>query len=107
MLVSEREYIKDSLYDVFKEIIGEKYELIFEHENGRRPIPPFFSLDFSTIKLLGTTPYYYPSLVEKDDKLIFLSKQPVERWAMSLCDWQSQTYTSRGHTGAELSCLAR
>lgn len=80
MLVSEREYIKDSLYDVFKEIIGEKYELIFEHENGRRPIPPFFSLDFSNIRLLGTTPYFHPSLIEKDDKLILLSKQPVERY---------------------------
>jgi hypothetical protein len=79
MLVNEREYLKDCLYDIFKEIIGEP-ELIFEHENGVRPIPPFFSLDFSNIRLLGTTPYSPPSLIEKGDKLVYATRQPVERY---------------------------
>ena len=79
MLVKEKEYLKDSLYDIFKEIIGD-YELIYEHENGVRPIPPFFSLDFINIRLLGTTPYSPPNLIEKEDKLIYAERQPVERY---------------------------
>ena len=79
MLIEEKEYLRDSLYEIFKEIIGEDYELIFEHENGVRPVAPFFSLDLNSVRLLGSTPYYYPGLISDDEKLFNATRQPVER----------------------------
>lgn len=90
--MGEREELQEILYDFFDNIIEHKIPIIFENQNGVRPIPPFISIAFNSISTLGTTPYNYPYLEQKgnpddtDDtdessEIIYVEKlrQPVER----------------------------
>lgn len=81
-MVQEKEYLEETLYDFFFSILSsiekENLPLIYEGENGVRPVPPFLSLDFNGISVLGTTPYF-TQVFEEDETFIQASKQTVER----------------------------
>lgn len=84
--MSERNYLEDKLFDFFQGILDDidcYYPLIYEGENGVRPVPPFLSIQFNSIRLLGTTPYFKENVeeieVEGEKKYLDVSKQPVER----------------------------
>src|SRR5574344_173183 len=85
--MSEKEQIDEILYDFFfgilEDINKEEAPLIFEGENGVRPVPPFLSIGYGSITALGTIPYFKPRMdtVENNDekKYIETTVQPVER----------------------------
>lgn len=81
-MVQEKDYIEESLYDFFESILvkieKDSVPLIFEGENGVRPVPPFLSLSLNNISILGTTPYF-TAVKARDDKFYQSSKQAVER----------------------------
>ena len=64
--MSEREQIDEILYDFFfgilEDINKDKVPLIFEGENGVRPVPPFLSIGYGSITALGTIPYFKPRM---------------------------------------------
>lgn len=81
--MSEREQIDEILYDFFfgilEDINKDKFPLIFEGENGVRPVPPFLSLGFNGMEMSGTTPYFKPGVEEIDDKYYETSYRKIER----------------------------
>lgn len=85
--MSEREQIDEILYDFFfgilEDINKDKVPLIFEGENGVRPVSPFLSIGYGSITALGTIPYFKPRMntVENNDekKYFETTAQPVER----------------------------
>lgn len=82
--MSEREQLEDILYDFFAGVLAdigyENIQLIYEGENGVRPVPPFLSLAFNNITMLGTTAYFKPGMEEiAENKYFETSVQPIER----------------------------
>jgi hypothetical protein len=59
-MITEREYIKDNLYDFFIELltaIGSGIPLIYDNENGLRPAAPFLMLEFRSTVSPGMPDY--------------------------------------------------
>jgi hypothetical protein len=55
--IAERQYIKDTLFDVFTALLAEEgigVPLIWENSNGPRPVPPFLSLELREAVTEGT-----------------------------------------------------
>lgn len=60
-MVSEKEYLRNNLYDLFSQLIEDRssndpkgYPLIYERQNGIRPNGTFFSIEFRDTIQLGT-----------------------------------------------------
>lgn len=80
-MIFEKEYIEECLYDFFESLLPEdnKLAIIFENENGPRPVPPFLSVSFNSVNLLGTIPYF-TKVIATSTGNFQKSKQTVERY---------------------------
>jgi hypothetical protein len=67
-MTTERQYIKDNLYDFFIELLTAQgitdIPLIYDNENGPRPNAPFLMLEFRSTVSLGTPDYSGVSLAD-------------------------------------------
>jgi hypothetical protein len=65
-MITERQYIKDNLYDFFTELLTAQgiagIPLIYDNENGPRPKAPFLMLEFRSTVSLGMPDYSRVSL---------------------------------------------
>lgn len=77
--MTEREQIDDILYDFFTLLINNEVPIIFENENGVRPLAPFISIGYNAVNFLGTIPYFKERMVKENEKEYETSIQPVER----------------------------
>lgn len=81
--MQERSYLENTLYDYFADILkdlGINLQIVYESENGVRPVPPFLSIGFNSATMLGTTPYFKPRMQETgENTYIETSVQQVER----------------------------
>jgi hypothetical protein len=68
-MITERQYIKDNLYDFFIELLTAQgitdIPLIFDNENGTRPISPFLMLEFRLTVNPGMPNYSKISLADE------------------------------------------
>ena len=66
-MITERQYIKDNLYDFFTELLtalGFDIPLIYDNENGPRPQAPFLMLEFRATVSPGMPDYSKVSLAD-------------------------------------------
>lgn len=70
---SEKEYLKEILYDFFTYLFTQycncEFPLIYEFGNGIRPQSPFFSLQFNDVAMLGTNAYVNPLLEHRIEEI--------------------------------------
>ena len=67
-MINERQHIKDAIYDWVAAVVAEEGrtdEVVWNHEDGPRPKPPFISLEFTGTSTPGM-PYY--GMVELSDE---------------------------------------
>jgi hypothetical protein len=71
-MITERQYIKDSLYDVFAALLTaqgiDDIPLIYDNENGTRPAAPFLMLSFRSTVSPGMPDYSKVKLEDGTEK---------------------------------------
>jgi hypothetical protein len=88
-VISERQYLKDNLHEVFAAILeaeGSNLQIIFEDQNGIRPRAPFLSVKFGPTVGMGATMNFtrvkLPVLdgaVDTDADGVQTASQPIRR----------------------------
>jgi hypothetical protein len=88
-MISERQYLKDTLYEVFAAILeaeGSDLQIIFEDQNGTRPRAPFLSIKFGPTVLQGATMNFTRvklpvtnGVADTDAEGIQTASQPIRR----------------------------
>jgi hypothetical protein len=68
-MITERQYIKDNLYDFFIELLTAQgitdIPIIYDNENGPRPKAPFLMLEFRSAVNLGMPDYSKVNLADE------------------------------------------
>ena len=82
MVTTEREIVKKALSDFFKSLMAnsgaKNIPLIFENENGVRPVPPFLSIELRDI-VRSDTPYIRTKIETIENKNYEVHFQPIRR----------------------------
>jgi len=72
-MISERQYIKDNLYDFFEELLlaqgitDKDIPIIYSNQNGLRPKAPFLMIDFRSTVMPGTPDFSKVSVGDEKD----------------------------------------